>query len=103
MKYCSFRLNWGSYYDGKYHKYDIVVDGQMDIPSNNKLHLNWKELHNFKTDFDGAWAFLTTLLGNANDPNTIAYFGCKGYRNIADLEAKYEDYKKFYIEEVLGQ
>ena len=71
----------------------------MYTPFNDATHLNWKELHNFKTDFDGAWTYLTTLLENASMANTIVYFGCKGYRTV---EAKYDDYKQFYEQEVCG-
>ena len=103
MNYCSYRLDWGAFRDGKFYSKDLTVDGQMDTPWNDKTHLNWKELHNFIHDFDGAFTYLTTLLDNAKNPNTIAYFGCRGFKTSKELWDKYEDYKKFYREEILEQ
>lgn len=102
MKYCSYRLDWGTIKNGVFHRTDLTVDGQMYTPFNNATHLNWKELVNFGNDFDSAWAYLTTLLDNATMANTIVYIGFKGYRTTEELESKYEDYKEFYLKEVCG-
>ena len=74
----------------------------MYTPFNDITNLNWKELVNFKNDFDSAWTYLTTLLDNATMANTIVYFGCKGYRTSEELEKRYDDYRDFYYQEVCG-
>lgn len=90
MKYCSFRLDWGTVRDGVFRRTELTVDGQMYIPSDDSKHLNWKELVNFGNDFESAWTYLTTLLDNATMPNTYVYFGCRGFRTIEELESKHE-------------
>ena len=101
MKYCSYRLDWGSFRNGRFYRTDLVIDGQMDIPNDNAKHLNWNEICNFGNNFESAWNVLIALLDNSN--KVTVYFGSRGFRTVEELSKKHDDYKEFYEKEVCVQ